>query len=285
MLSMTTQRAAKLNWLEKHLPEGLLVDSAWLSRHGYSTSLRSQYVAAGWLEQPARRVYRRARGSLSWQQAVISLQTLLEYPLAVGGRTALELQGYAHYLPRAEKEVHLYGPKPPPRWLHELPLQVRFLHHNDRRLFKNHLTAKGLVTLDWSAGRTEAVDIRLAQRGLVTQPWGQWEWPLVLSTPERAVLELLDELPHRESFHQADMLMEGLANLSPRRLQALLADCRSVKVKRLFFFFADRHQHAWLKHLDLQAIYLGTGKRMLVKGGRLDPARQITVPEDMDALR
>ena len=55
------------------------------------------------------------------------------------------------------------------------------------------------------------------------------------------MLELLDELPERETFHQVDMLMEGLTNLSPRRLQKLLADCRSVKVKRLFFFFADRH--------------------------------------------
>jgi hypothetical protein len=106
-----------------------------------------------------------------------------------------------------------------------------------------------------------------------------------LSAPERAILELLDELPSRESFHQADMLMEGLTNLSPRRLQMLLTDCRSVKVKRLFFYFADRHKHAWLKHLDAKSIDFGTGKRMLVKGGKLDPVRQITVPEEMDGVR
>jgi hypothetical protein len=100
----------KLNWLERHLPEGLVADARWLTRQGYSTSLRSQYVAAGWLEQPARGVYRRPRGALTWQQVVISLQALLEYPLLVGGRTALELQGYAHYLTQDLKEVHLYGP-------------------------------------------------------------------------------------------------------------------------------------------------------------------------------
>ena len=49
-----------------------------------------------------------------------------------------------------------------------------------------------------------------------TQPWGPSNWPLALSSPERAILELLDELPRHESFHQADVLMEGLANLSPR---------------------------------------------------------------------
>jgi hypothetical protein len=79
--------------------------------------------------------------------------------------------------------------------------------------------------------------------------------------------------------------MEGLSNLSPRRLQKHLADCRSVKVKRLFFFFADRHKHAWLKHLDTKYIDFGTGKRMLVKGGKLDPVRQIIVPEELNGIR
>jgi hypothetical protein len=284
MLSMAKRTGGKLNWLEKHLPEGLVVDAAWLTKHGYSTSLRSQYVAAGWLEQPARRVYRRTRGSLSWQQVVISLQTLLEYPLAVGGRTSLEMQGYAHYLPHQAKEVHLYGPKKPPRWIHELRLGLRFVLHNDRRLFPHLPTTHLTAGLDWSSSKKTSVDRHLAQASLTVQPWGQWEWPLVLSTPERAILELLDELPNRESFHQADMLMQGLSNLSPRRLQKLLAECRSVKVKRLFFYFADRHKHAWLKHLEIKSIDFGTGKRMLVKGGKLDPVRQITVPEELDGV-
>ncbi|WP_449494995.1 type IV toxin-antitoxin system AbiEi family antitoxin domain-containing protein [Caballeronia sp. M23-90] len=38
-------------------------------------------------------------------------------------------------------------------------------------------------------------------------------------------------MPGHESFHQTDMLMEGLSNLAPRRLQALLDRCQSVKVK------------------------------------------------------
>ena len=113
--------------------------------------------------------------------------------------------------------------------------------------------------------------------------WGRWGLPLTLSSPERAYLEMLDELPQRESFHQADMLMQGAANFRPRRLQKLLQDCASVKVKRLFFFFAERHGHAWLKRLDKSAVDLGKGKRMLVRGGRLDPVNLITVPEDLDA--
>ena len=112
---MATQLLGKLNHLRRDLPEGLLVDAAWLSKHGYSTSLVSKYVAAGYLERPAGRVYRKPRGALSWEQAVISLQTLLyRTPLAVGGRTALALQGYEHYLPRVTQQVHLYGPSAPP---------------------------------------------------------------------------------------------------------------------------------------------------------------------------
>jgi hypothetical protein len=114
--------------------------------------------------------------------------------------------------------------------------------------------------------------------------WGQWGWTMIVSTPERAVLELLDELPRHESFHQVDKLMEGLSDLSARRLQPLLEACRSVKAKRLFFFFAHRHRHAWLERLDRRAVDLGKGKRMLVKGGRLDPAHGITVPRDLEEI-
>jgi hypothetical protein len=96
-----------LNRLERELPEGVLVDTAWLKAHGYSRQLLSHYVSAGWLDQPARGVYRRPRGSLTWQQLVVSLQTLLDYPLVLGGRTALELHGYAHYLSQKQMQVHL----------------------------------------------------------------------------------------------------------------------------------------------------------------------------------
>ena len=40
--------------------------------------------------------------------------------------------------------VHLYGPKAPPGWVQQLPLQVKFAYHNDRRLFKNDPVTKGL---------------------------------------------------------------------------------------------------------------------------------------------
>lgn len=279
---MAKQIGKRLNWLEQHLPEGLVVDAAWLARNGYSTALRSQYLTGGWLQQPVRQVYRRPYGTLSWQQVVISLQTLLlRSPLTVGGRTALELQGFAHYLSHTETKVHLYGPKPPPTWLSKLPLKVRFVYHNDQKLFRNQPVTLGTTSLNWDVAKNQTSE----NVNFTVQPWGQWDWPLTLSTPERAVLELLDELPERESFHQVDKLFEGLTNLRPQRLQKLLVDCKNVKVKRLFFFFADRHKHAWLKRLDKSAVKLGKGNRVLAKGGKLDRAYQITVPENLNGVQ
>jgi hypothetical protein len=282
---MSVETGSKLNRLERELPEGLLVDAAWLEKRGYYPSLRKKYVDLGWLVQPARGVYRRPRGTLTWQPVVISLQTHLEFAVVVGGRTALELQGFAHYLSWTQRDVHLYGQQPLPAWMAKLPLKERFVFHRSTRLFHNDPVTRGLTSLSWNPETGNGLSTDPLQGNLMIQPWGHWDWPLTLSTPERAILELLDELPNHESFHQVDMLMDGLTSLSPRRLQKLLADCHSVKAKRLFFFFAARHKHAWLKRIDRGAVDLGKGKRMLVRGGKFDSAYRITVPEDLDAVQ
>ncbi|HTF96691.1 MAG TPA: type IV toxin-antitoxin system AbiEi family antitoxin domain-containing protein [Cellvibrio sp.] len=276
---MTIQTVSKLNLLTHLLPEGLLIDAAWLEEKGYSRALRHQYVGANWLEQPARGVFRRPRGQLSWQQVVISLQGLLKYPVSVGGRTALELSGYAHYLQQTQQHIHLYSDNKCPAWLLKLPLQETFLIHNRTHFLPLVKIAPELFSIDDST----SIDEALAVAGLTVIPWGNWEFPLVISTPERAYLELLDELPQHESFHMADVIMEGLTNLSPLRLQSLLEAASSIKVKRLFFLFAERHNHAWLKRLDVSKIDLGKGKRMLVKGGKFNTKYQITVPKEFAA--
>ena len=234
-----------------------------------------QYVASGWLEQPARGVFRRPQGTVSWEQVVISLQTMMGFPVSVGGRSALELQGYAHYLPQVQSAIHLYTDKKVPGWVLKIPIDPSFTLHNRLRLFPPITMPPDTLSLTEPV-REDEVALEGALRMI---PWGHWQWPLVVSTPERAYLELLDELSHNETFHMADMLMEGLVNLSPRRLQLLLESAGSVKVKRLFFFFADRHQHRWLDRIDRNKIDLGKGKRMLVKGGKFDRKYQITVPD------
>lgn len=276
---MTIQTGSKLNYLTQQIPEGLLVDAAWLEEKGYSRALRHQYVKANWLEQPAHGVFRRPRGQLSWEQVVISLQALLKYPISVGGRTALELSGYAHYLQQTQQHIHLYSNNKCPAWLLKLPLEETFVIHNRTHFLPPSEITSELFSLDDSTSLEEA----LMPAGLAVTPWGSWAFPLIISTPERAYLELLDELPQHESFHMADVIMEGLTNLSPLRLQSLLEAASSIKVKRLFFLFAERHNHAWLKRLDISKIDLGKGKRTLVKGGKFNTKYQITVPKEFAA--
>ncbi len=281
---MAVQTGTKLNRLYQNIPEGLFVDTAWLEARGYSRSLRNQYVQAGWLERLASKLYRRPGEPPRWEQVVLSLQNLLGAPFIVGGRTALELQGFAHYLSHETREVHLYGRGRPPSWLGKLKVGPRFVAHNSERLFRNDPITFGLTSVMRDVESARHLTPSDPADYLKEIPWGHSTWPITVSTPERAILELLDELPKHETFHQTDDLFSGLSGLSPRRLQKLLTDCKSVKVLRLFFFFADRHHHRWRNQLVPENFDLGSGKRELAKGGRLDKTYNITVPGDLDGL-
>ena len=277
---MSYKNGEKINHLQRLLPTGLVVTAAWLNEHNYSGALLQKYVASGWLEQPARGIYRRPAGELLWQHVAISLQALLGSQMFVGGRTALEQQGLAHYVSQTSpREVHLYFAVQPQGWLEKVALKQKLVLHKTKRLFKStQMLNSGKWDIEQQAFLNTSITV---PDDLSLQRWGSWDWPLVMSKPERAVLELLDEVPENESFHQADLLFEGLRTLSPRRMQSLLEACTSVKVKRLFLWFAERHQPPWLGELNHEHINLGSGKRSLVPGGKLDRKFLITVPRDM----
>jgi hypothetical protein len=58
-------------------------------------------------------------------------------------------------------------------------------------------------------------------------------YPLLVSVPERAWLELLADVPHRITFEMAEAIADGLRTLRPALLQQLLETVMSVKVRRL----------------------------------------------------
>jgi hypothetical protein len=159
--------------------------------------------------------------------------------------------------------VHLYGRDSLPSWANRLGLPVRFTRHGTSQLLKS--TGADTDKDDFTANLT----------------WGDQSWTLRVSTPERALFEVLEDVPSKISFEHADQLMQGLTTLSPRRLEKLLQRAKSVKVKRLFFWLADRQRHAWLTKLDSGTVDLGRGKRVLARGGKLDKKYQITVPDEM----
>lgn len=216
--------------------------------------------SAGFYRRPLPEGARSAYGD-SWEIPLLSLQWLMKYPVHLGGESALDVLGYAHYLSLGGKpRVGFYGEAP--SWLKRLPVGTQIVVRR-RTLFG-----------DDPLGIEDAG----SRAGTGGPAVGVWRWPLKASSPERAILEALDELPRRASFENLDKVFEGLASLRPGRLMALLTSCRSVKVRRLFFVFADRHEHEWRKHLDASKIDLGSGPRALVEGGRLHPAYRIYVP-------
>lgn len=281
---MIEQRKDRLNPLLRLLPPGLLVSAAWLREHDYPTNLVAYYVSSGKLESPARGVYRIPGPPLKWQSVVASLQLIEGSYVHVGGRTAIVQRGLGHYarLSGAER-ISLYGPDTLPSWLTKLGIAEKFESNHDAAfsVLRVHRDEKGVLHRFSKKEEPIAPDA-LGDFGLIEIKWGTFDWPLIFSGEERAILELLQNVPERESIYDAYVLLQGLVNLRPDRLSTLLRACHSIKAKRLFLALAARLNHAWFKYLDLKGVDLGTGKRSLFPGGKLDSKYQITLPADLD---
>ncbi len=273
MSTMSGQKEDKLKSLIETVPPGFLVDSRTLTSWTISRQLASTYVHSGWLERPTQGLYRRpfTRGhnqdaERDWKIPVLSAQWIMHYSFHVAGTTAMELHGHTHYL-RLSGPGKLYVHGEMPNWLPKLPLRAKLVHR------------QGSLFGDSRLG-VEHTDFSLEEKNSQELGESPWLWPIRQSSPERALLETIDEVPSRESFHLVDVMFQSMANVRPKLMMQLLQDCRSVKTKRLFFAFADRHAHAWRKYLNHNDVDLGSGDRMLVEGGKLHPAYRITMPAE-----
>ena len=257
------------------VPYGFLVDSAWLSSHGINMDSIEYYLNQGYLERVCRGVYRRPipdtsqRFSTSSKEvspgiAILSLQWILKYQVHVGGESALSLFYCTDYELFDTVQFYLYGSTP--AWLKHVPVAAEFRLRNSS-LFGNDIT--GIFA------------------GLIRGKFPLWgspqRWPLKVSSEERATLELLNELPHRVSFSYVDQIFRRLGGLRPKELMDLLDRCLSVKVRRLFCVFAERHQHYWWKKMDLSCLDLGSGVRVLPasENGKFLQKYGIYVPEEL----
>lgn len=263
---MNGRTDGKLKKLLDNVPPGYLVDSAWMSRQAITKQSVHDYIGRGWLERMGRGVYRRPftineaqSATRDWKIPLLSAQWIMRYDFHVGGTSALALQGLIHYLKFGGNEtVMLYGADIP-NWLFKLPVDAQFVKRS-RALFGPD------------------ADNEVGPLGdLAASPE---RWPLKASKPERAILEALYELSDNEGFDGIDKIFESLRTLRPDTLMMLLASCNNVRIKRLFFVFAARHNHPWFKYLDAETINLGTGDRALVTGGKLHPRYRITVPPE-----
>lgn len=268
---MNSESGGKINQLLKAWPRGTVGVLPWLRKQGVYQQLADQYVRSGWLRRLGRGAYVRAGDEVDWPGALYALQQL-GLQVHVGAQTALELQGRAHFLPAGRgNRVVLFGQPGVrlPAWFREHEWGVPIVYFT-AKLFEPdeelNVTEHGFG--GWGSG------------GYGRSGYGTPLYTIRLSAAERAMLEVCSRVPQTSSYEEAFHLMENLASLRPHRLQVLLERCTSVKTKRLFLHLAERCGHAWVGKLELAKVNLGKGKRMLVRGGKLDPKYHITVPTE-----
>jgi hypothetical protein len=257
---MGTESKTKINRLINQWTTGAPSATSYLCASGFGRDLLVKYKKSGWLEPFGRGAYIRSGDKVDWLGALYTLQTQLRLSVHAGGKTALERKGYAHYLPVKQNRVFLYGPRglTLPAWFKGDRFAVQFV-----------VTRTNLFPMDTREGFTE-----LKEK----------DFCVTISAPERAAMEMLHLVPKDIGFNEAKLIMENLVTLRPDVVQGLLEICRSVKVKRLFLYMAERQEHSWLSKLDLSKIDLGKGKRMIIPRGRYDAKYQITVPADREGM-
>ncbi len=254
---MTTNYNKKLmNLLSTHVP-GTVLLASWLEKNGISRDLQQYYLKSGWLESYGIGAFKRPNENVRWTGALNSLQRQTEVTVHVGGLTSISLQGLSHYL-RIEKEpLYLFSPQ-----YVKLP--------------------KWFLTQEWS-NQIVHVKTKFLPADSALFEYSLDGLKLQISSPERAILECLYLVPDRFDVVECYQILEGLANLRPKILQELLENCNSIKVKRLFLFMASKARHQWLDFVDQSRIDLGTGDRVIVKGGVYISKYKISIPKELSA--
>ncbi|MAZ65550.1 MAG: hypothetical protein CMF25_00375 [Kangiellaceae bacterium] len=249
----------------------MLATKKWLAEQGLSAHALDNAVKTDTLLLLATGVYSQYSRSVSWEGVVASMQRMERRegeqlpPVVVGGLSALSLSGLSQYLSLGNTpHIHLYAAGKLPTWLARLSLPVEFKGHSTSKLWPESLSKDKAFVKEYV--------------------WEAELPPVYFSCPEKAILEVLTDLPENVSFEHADELMQGLVNLSPRKLDTLLTACKSVKAKRLFFWLAKRQAYPWFSKLQVKDYDLGSGKRVVAKGGKLDAEYLITVPSHMASV-
>lgn len=259
--------------LRDRLPEGVPVPVRWLHAQGISSALVQRYVQSGWLEALPGRAYRRPGPPPTWPAALYGAQHT-GWPVHVGHLSALGTYGLTHTPPLGRGAgLHLYLAGRPPAWLQALPDAV--IWHREQ-----------LVTEHTPAWAVQPQTLRTppshppVSHKLGVEPAPRLAWPVYVSTPERAALEVAAGLTRGDSWDTAYETFTGLTMLRPALVRDLLLACTRIVTRRLFLHLAQSSGQAWLKHVNLDGLDLGSGDRQVVPGGRLDPVWHVTVPRE-----
>lgn len=253
---MTQEIKTKINRLINQWSRGTVGAASYLNSLGFSHDLLTKYKKSGWIQSFGRGAYILFGDKVEWPGALYALQTQLGLNVHAGGKTSLELKGYAHYLPTRQNKIFLYGPP-------------------------------GQILPAWFKGELSGVDIVITRTNLFPtdnkegfSQFREKDFSIKISSPERAAMEMLHLVPGKIRFEEALLILENLVGLRSEIAQRLLVICRSIKVKRLFMYMAEKLGHSWVSQLDLSRIDFGKGKRMIVSNGRYNKKYRITIPRD-----
>ncbi|SFO58481.1 transcriptional regulator with AbiEi antitoxin N-terminal domain [Chitinophaga sp. YR627] len=252
---MSTEIERKINRLASLQPSGVVLQSSWLVKQGYSHDLQQRYKKSKWLKPIGIGAFIRMGEQVTYEGAIYALQRQTGSFIHPGGRTALSLLGKAHYLELATKRIILFSATKDnlPAWFKQYEWDCHIDYHETSFLPPD----LGLTEIE-----TKNFSIKIS--GAI-----------------RAMLECLYLAPQNQELIECFELMEGLNNLPPRQVQTLLENCNSIKVNRLFLYMAEKAGHSWFNYLNLNHIKLGSGKRSIVSNGVYIDKYKITVPPEL----
>lgn len=212
---------------------GSVLTSSDLAALGISADLAVHYARSGWLTRFARGVYARPNDAITLHPSLIVLERTIP-ALHVGGKSALDWYGVRQYL-SLQPTLHLYGweARQLPEWF-----TARFpAEYHRKRLFEEQPDA--LLHVSPLENRNGAPQV---------------------STPERALLELLSEIGIRQPLNEAKEIAEGTYNMRADVLQELLQRCTSIKTVRLCLQFGRELSLPWVAKLDTTKLPTGSSQ-------------------------
>lgn len=210
-----------------------------MTEHGLTSKHAARLAKGGWLKRLGHGVYILPGDSLDRDASLAQLVSVVP-GLHVAGKTALNWRGVRHNLAFRET-LTLWGDKPAklPDWFTgQFPAHYQATHLFDAQ------TPPML--------------------GIGPLPAGRPDVPV--STPERALLELLSDVGKRQTLEEARHLIEGARSLRTAVLDDLFSHLTRIKVVRLAYAVADELNLPWKPIARRHSDRLGGGKRWVAVG-------------------
>lgn len=229
-------------------PLKMIFLSSWFEKNGISSKSIYNHKKNGWLDVIGRGAYIKKGIEPELIAGINAVQAQTSYKMHIGGRYALDqYYNVRHYL-RQNTEVELFSSErtPLPQWFRDTfenkYFQIRTSFLPDDLGFQEH-DVDGLK--------------------------------IKVSSPERALLEML--YVSNITTLEAYQIFEMMTVLKPTLLNDLLAQCKSVRVKRLFMYLASQTGYSWFKKLEKDKIDFGSGVRVIDKTGYFNKEYNIIV--------